>query len=131
MARRRAAAERGAGLVLTLAGVAVFLVLLLFAAQVLIGLYAKSMLTSAAFDAARTVAGAASAGEAGATTQAETSARARLGGFGRRVAFTWREVGPDRIVLEVQAAAPQFLPLHIAPLTTIDRTVIVRVERFR
>jgi Flp pilus assembly protein TadG len=114
-----------------LCGVLVFLILLLFATQVLVGLYARSVMTSAAFDAARTVAGGQSAGQPDAVAGAEATARARMGSFGTHVVFDWREVSVDRVVLEVHANPPVFLPLHLSPLGPIDRTVIVRTERFR
>jgi hypothetical protein len=117
--------------VTTLAGVLVMLLCLLFSAQVLIGLYARSVVTAAAFDAARSVAGADVASDPGAPARAEAGARARLGGFGRQLSFLWREVGPDRVVLEVRGRTPAFLPRGLQPTSVIDRTVIVRVERFR
>src|SRR5260370_32282159 len=49
--------ERGTGVIGTMIGFAVFLVLLLVAVQVLFDLYARSAATAAAFDAARTAAG--------------------------------------------------------------------------
>ena len=56
--RNGATPERGAGLVGTVAGITVILVLLLFATQVLVDLYARSAVTAAAYDAARQVAAA-------------------------------------------------------------------------
>ena len=87
----------------TFCGVLVFLILLLFATQVLVGLYAKSVVTSAAFDAARAVAGGQSAGQPDAVPRAEATARSRMGSFGAHVVFDWREVSVDRVVLEVHA----------------------------
>ena len=104
---------------------------LLFAAQVLIGLYARSVITAAAFDAARSVAGAGAASDPGAVPRAEALARSRLGGFGGHLTFLWREVGPDRVVLEVRGRTPAFLPRALEPTSSVDRTVIVRMERFR
>jgi hypothetical protein len=54
---RRFPEETGTGLVGSVAGFAVFLVLLLLAAQVMFDLYARSAVTAAAFDAATKVAG--------------------------------------------------------------------------
>ena len=53
----RVRGDEGAGLIGTIAGVLVFLAFLLFAVQLLVGLYATSAVTSAAFDGARLVAG--------------------------------------------------------------------------
>ena len=52
MAGVPAADDRGAGLISTAAGVVVFLVFLLFAVQLLFGLYASSTVTAVANDAA-------------------------------------------------------------------------------
>lgn len=135
MAKRTPTAERGAGLVATLFGTLVFLLCLLFAVQVLVGLYTKSVITSAAYDAARAVAGGGAFGDAGGqeatVAAAEATARSNLGWIGSRVDFNWQEVDADRVVLEVHVALPQFLPIRLAPLMVIDRTVIVRTETFR
>ena len=50
--RRRATGDDGAGLFGLATGVLVFLILLLFAMQVLLGLYARTVTAGAAFDAA-------------------------------------------------------------------------------
>jgi Flp pilus assembly protein TadG len=116
-------------------GTLVFLLLLLFSAQILIGLYARSLVTATAYDAALAVAGGGAYGDAGgqqaAVAAAEATARSRLGDMGSQAVFTWEEVSSDQVVLEVRADAPQFVPLRLAPLIVIDRTVIVRTERFR
>lgn len=135
MARPTPTAERGAGLVATIFGAFVFLVLLLFAVQILVGLYARSVVTAATYDAARAVAGGGEFGDAGGqeanVAAAEATARARLGSISSRVDFLWQEVSSTRVVLEVRVVPPQFVPLRLAPLAVIDRTVIVRSERFR
>ena len=56
-ARPDAAGDRGAGMAGTSAGVLVFLLLLFAAVQILFNLYANTMVTSAAHEAARRVAG--------------------------------------------------------------------------
>ena len=112
-------------------GVTVFLLLLLFAVQVLVRLYATSALTAASFDAARRVASADPATRPAAAQIAETDARRGLGSFGRdHTTFTWRQVDGDQIVLEVRGHPPTFLPLP-GGLGVIDRTIRVRTERFR
>jgi hypothetical protein len=134
-----AAADRGAGLVSALVGITVFLTLLLFSAQLLVGLYARSVVTAAAFDAARIAAGAASDSDGDglpdgdALSAAETHARRLLGRFGREQArFDW-SVDGDRVALRVRAAAPRLLGAGLGNgiLGDIDRTVRVRLERFR
>ena len=131
-ARRPAAAERpdrGAGLVGTFVGFAIFLVLLLFAVQVVIRLYATSAITSAATRAAQSVAQAPvpELEVAG----AEAAARQELGTFASsRARFIWEEVDASQVVLRVVARSPEFLP-GFASWSSIARTVTVRTERFR
>lgn len=124
--------ERGGGPVSMWAGFSVFLVMLLFAVQVLFNLYATSVVTAVSFDAARRVAGA--DGGTGHMAEAEAQARATLGRYQGRVSFDWSASGADEIVLRVQAENPGvLLPLARGPaaLQKIDRTIRVRVERFR
>lgn len=125
--------ERGGGPLSAWFGFVVFLALLLFAVQVLYNLYATSVVTSVAFDAARRVAAA----EGGAGTvglaEAEAEARQALGRYGERVTFEWAVDG-DVVALRVRAENPSFLlPAQTGPVAfgDIDRTVRVRVERFR
>jgi hypothetical protein len=116
--------------------VTVFLVLLLFAAQVLYNLYATSVVTAAAYDAARIVAGGAARGDAG---RAEVQARARfrelLGRYGDRSveSVDFSESTEDVVVLHVRARNPNLLLGRFgrAAFGKIDRRVRVRVERFQ
>ena len=132
--RRRIAAagdERGGGPLSAWFGLVVFLALLLFAVQVLYNLYATSVVTSVAFDAARRV--AAAEGGPAAVAPAEAEARQALGRYGERVSFEWA-VDADLVALRVRATNPSFLlPAQAGPVVfgDIDRTVRVRVERFR
>ena len=134
--RSGAESELGVGLIGTLAGTTAFLVLLLFAAQLLLNLYATSTVTAAAFDAARVVAG--EDGGPDAQPEAERQARALLGRVGERARFSWSYVdtdgrpGADHVALRVQAESPsRLLPLLPLPYDVVDRTVTVRVERPR
>lgn len=121
--------DPGTALVGSLVGFAIFLVLLLFAAQVVVRLYATSALTDAATRAAETV--ASSSDPAGSESGAEVSARQQLGSFGAtHTTFDWREVDGQQVVLEVQGRSPEFLP-GLPGWSRIDRTVTVRTERFR
>lgn len=104
------------------------MVLLLFAAQVIIHLYATSVLTSATTGAAETVADSGDPVASVATAEAE--ARRDLGSFGTDCTFEWKEVDGNQIVLEVKGRSPGLLPLSSA-WTDIARTVTVRTERFR
>jgi hypothetical protein len=64
---------------------------------------------------------------------AEAEARQALGRYGERVTFEWAVDG-DVVALRVRAENPSFLlPAQAGPVAfgDIDRTVRVRVERFR
>lgn len=104
-------------------GVTVFLTLLLFAVQVLVGLYATTVVTAAAYDAAKSVAGA----DRQATDVAVATARRRIGPLGDRAEFDWA-IDDDVVALTVRAPRPTLLPL-VSP--DVVRTVRVRVESVR
>ncbi|MGI8492010.1 MAG: hypothetical protein ACR2KC_02990 [Acidimicrobiales bacterium] len=109
---------------------AIFLVLLLFAVQVLVRLYATSTLTATGFDAARQVASAPGAPSA-AIPLAEATARHRLGRFASdHTTFIWQEADDQQVVLKLDSSSPGFLPLPRS-FREIHRTVTVRRERFR
>lgn len=103
---------------------------LLFAVQVLVHLYATSMVTSAAFSAAQQVA-TTPVNQAAQVPVATADARHMLGGFGTgHTRFVWKQVNGTQVVLQVTAKSPGFLPLPLGFLR-IQRTVTVRTERFR
>jgi hypothetical protein len=113
----------------TMIGATIFLVMMLFAAQFLVRLYATSVVTSATYQAAQAV--AVTGGQPSAIASAESQARARMGSLGGTHArFIWREVDAQQVVLEVIDMSPSFTPLP-SSYRRIDRTVIVRSERFR
>lgn len=104
----------------------------------MLNLYATSTLTAIAFDAAREVAG--SGGGPAAEAAAEARARSLLGGIGRpgSLRFDWRypstdgDTEPDEVELRVRARAPTRLVRGVdLPFSTVERTVRVRLERFR
>ncbi len=100
--------------------------------QALFNLYATSVVTAVAYDAARRVAGA--DGGPGSMAQAEAEARQSLGRYSDRVSFDWSATDGETVVLAVHAENPHMLlPAVAGPLAfdEIDRTVRVRVERFR
>jgi hypothetical protein len=110
----------------------VFLGLLLFAVQALFNLYATSVVTAVAYDAARRVAVA--DGGTAAVGQAEADARRALGRYGARVTFDWSASDGEFVVLSVRARNPtRLLPAMAGPLAfdEIGRTVRVRVEAFQ
>jgi hypothetical protein len=91
--------------------------------QVVLRLYATSVVTAVAYDAAKTVAGA----DAGAGDEARRSAtvalRRALGSIGDDVDLQWSREGED-VVLRVRADRP-------ALLGDVERTVRVRIEAVR
>ena len=128
--------DLGAGLLSTAAGVLVFLVFLLFAVQLLFGLYASSTVTAVANDAAQRAA----ASGAPPIEVIESDARANLGRVGEAAEFTWSfddtdgDGVSDTIILRVVAAPPRLVPTSIgsaAGFGDIHRTVRVRLEAFR
>ena len=131
--RKAGRPEAGAGVISTVAGVTVFLVLLLFAVQVLVGLYATSVVTAATYDAAKVLAGADTGDSAMGRANAEDGARRQLGRYGEKAAFAW-ENDAEVVRLHVQAPRPTLLPHTLVRgvgLSDIERTVVVRVERVR
>ena len=124
--------EAGVGLLSSIVGVTIFIVLLLFAVQVALNLYATSTVTTVAFDAARQVAG--SDGGPAATAAAETRARQLLGRFesgGGTLRFRWDTSRDDAVLVEVVAERPPLLAHVRFPFQRVDRTVTVRWERPR
>jgi len=138
--RRRATGrspERGAGVIGTAAGFLVFLLLMFTAVQILFNLYATSMVTAAAHDAAREVAGFRAADDrCAATIEAEADFTERLGGYGDAgyARLQWTCTNPDVIRVRVTASHPSILPRRLSgllSLSALDRTIEVRIERAR
>ena len=123
--------DRGTGLIGTVFGVMVFLVLLLFAVQVLFNLYATSVVTAAAFDAAHQVADA--GGDPAAQAPALDHAHRVLGRYYEKVRFDWAGSHDAQVNLHVHAENRNFAfaGLRLDALQVVDRTVKVRVECFR
>ena len=116
-------AARGTGLIGTVVGVLVFLSFLLFAAQLVLSLYATSVVTAVAYDAAKTVAGADAGATGAAQRQATVAVRRSLGRLGDRAELQWSREGDD-VVLRVRASRASLLG-------DVERTVRVRVETVR
>lgn len=129
----RARRDRGSGLFGTATGLLVFLLTMLAAVQVAYALYARSMLTGAAHDAARHVAGYASAGDRAAARDAEDAHfHERMGGLGDDARLEWGEDDPDVVRVRVVADLPSLLPAGVRDVFGIgdtDREIQVRVER--
>src|SRR5687767_4705830 len=84
-----AGGERGTGLIGTVVGVLVFLSFLIFATQLVLSLYATSVVTAVAYDAAKTVAGADAGASDDARREATVVARRALGRLGEQVELRW------------------------------------------
>jgi Flp pilus assembly protein TadG len=131
MTSLRGRQERGSSLLGTAFGVAVLLSLTGFAADVGLGLWARSVVDAAASDAAREIA-ALPPGSDGPDRAAAAVERARstLGPFGARVRM---QVGTSDQAVTVRVVAP---PLGLLPRVAgggsvvggLDRTVVVRRE---
>lgn len=124
--------EDGAGVVGAILGAGVFLLMMLFAVQVLVGLYTSSVVNAATYDAAKSVAG--SDGGDAAMADAEANANSQLGGYGRRVRFDWSGSTPEVVRLAVTGPRPSFLPAAVGGpvgLGDIKRVVTVRREKVR
>ncbi|RMH71475.1 MAG: hypothetical protein D6683_14515 [Actinomyces sp.] len=130
-------AETGAGLLGTVAGFAVFCVMLLVAVQVLFDLYATTVVTGAAHDAARRVASADAEGRrCAAALVAEREFVAALGGYGRdgRARLRIDCTDPDVVRARVVADHPDLVPSLVGRLTglgRVDRTLEIRTETLR
>jgi hypothetical protein len=122
--------EGGAGLVGTLAGVTMFLTLVLFAVHLLLNLYGTSTVTAVAFDAARIA-----AGSDGDERAAARYAEELLSGYVERdaLALDFSRSDEDVVRLRVVAEHPtaDMLPLVDLPFDVTDRTVVVRRELVR
>lgn len=120
-------AEGGVGLLSTLTGTSVFLALLFFAVHLLLNLFFASVVTAAAWDAARLA-----AGSAGEVASAEAHARDLLGERAEAVSFAWG-TGPGSVTLTVTATNPSLLwpgLMEAVGVEELTRTVTVRAEEF-
>ncbi len=131
---RRCRDERGAGLLGTSFGFLVFLLLMFAAVQIMFNLYATTMVTSAAHEAAMTVAGFdAAADRCASVPAAEAAFAASLGEYGRagNAVLAWNCVDPDRVTVVVTADHPNILPPAVAGifgLSHLRKTISVRTE---
>ena len=129
--------DRGNGVFSTTSGLALFLLLLLFAVQAIVGLYTRSLVTGGAYDAARLVAGYRSSESRDTARLAATAEfRRRLGEFGaHRARLEWLDTDDPNVVrVRVVARHPTLLPAALSGalgLGITDRVVEVRVERFQ
>jgi hypothetical protein len=135
--RTAARRERGAGLVSTFAGLLVVLVLLLFAVDVLVGLYTGTSLSGATHAAARQVASDQrvrdGSDQQAAVRDGDAELRDLLGGVGRNADVRWAVDG-DEVEVAARVRRPGILPAGWRATgreAWIERTVHVRVEALR
>lgn len=128
------APDRGAGLFGTATGLLVFLLLMLVSVQILFNLHATSMVTDAAHDAARDVAGFDSASNrCAAVAAAESAFVEKLGEYGSagHAELHWTCADQDTVTVRIVARHPSILPSRlggVVALTELDRTIEVRIE---
>ncbi|MCQ3814700.1 MAG: pilus assembly protein [Acidimicrobiia bacterium] len=129
--------ECGAGLIGTSAALLVFLLMMLAAVQILFNLYATSLVTAAAYDAARQVASIDAASDrCAAVPAAEAAFVLALGDYGsaRHARLQWTCNHPHTVTVRVIAKHPSVLPrrlLGLASLGNLDRTIEIRSEAKR
>lgn len=130
--------EAGTGLIGSLAAVVVFLAFLLLSTQILLALYARSVVSAAGYDAARRVASRhVDHTDPRAVIRAQEIAgrelRGLLGPVGDHATITWSTT-PRSVQLRVRLEVPN---VGLRPLTrplglmTVDRTFEVRTEDLR
>ena len=121
------------GLVATTVGFCIFVVLLLFAMQVTLVLWKRSVLSADAYDAARIVAGSDAGATADSVADADDQLRSALGAAGATATIDWR-VDADAVRLEVALHQPTLLPAMVATplgLNRVSAGVLIRRERTR
>jgi hypothetical protein len=127
-------------MVSSLAGLTVFLLYMLLAVQVLVGLYATSTIRATLHDAAsRASAGGTGTGPAD-LARLSDQAEASLGAMGDRTDIVLRLVDDDGdgtgdvVVGEAVSVPPRFVPRSVGGMVGFEEiraSVRVRVERFR
>ena len=127
--------DRGGGLIGAASGLLVALVLLSFALQLLLNLYATSALTAVAHDTASRVASSGTdlgddSARVAVVASAEAFGRALLGRAEARTTFAW-SIDPDHVRLTVTTDHPSLAVGPVARVfgtNRVERTVVVRVE---
>lgn len=127
--------DEGSSGITAVFGVGIFLTFLLFTVQVMLHLYATSVISAAAFDGARGLASE----DASSCAEARSAARSLLGDYGQDPALTFPvcglEDGGDVAVFSVRAPSPAplvdgFFRASFG-LGDIEREARVRTEQFR
>lgn len=132
--------DRATGVFSSTWGLAVFLVFLLFAVQLLFGLYVRTTVTAVAADLAQRAANEGPAALApGRVAAYRDEARRRLGRYAEEATFDFTLVDTDRdgrddtVAVRVDAALPTLLPARLIPAspTEFTRTMRARLEVFQ
>jgi hypothetical protein len=139
MQGRRSGRDRGTGLVGSVAGLLVVVLLLMLATQVMLGMYATSTLRATVHDAAARAASQGTSGSAHLGRLAD-EAEASLGRMGDRTSITLVAVDADgdgladHVVGDGVAVPPRVVPRSVGGMVGFDRVhvgVQVRIERPR
>jgi hypothetical protein len=127
-------------MVSSLAGLTVFLLFLLLAVQVLVGLYARSTIQATLHDAASRAAAGGAGTDPAELASLSAQAEASLGAMGDRTDIHLRLVDDDGdgagdvVAGEAVAVPPRFVPRSVGGMLGFEQvraSVRVRVERFR
>lgn len=136
----RSVSDRGGGLIGSVAGLLVVLLLLTFSVQILLGLYTTTVLRATLHDAASRAANQGTAATGDVLDEIERGSTASLGDMGDRATVSLRAVdvdgdgGVDVIAGEAVAVPPRLVPVSFTRVVRFDRIrvgVRVRVERAR
>ena len=124
--------EHGSGLLGTVFGLAIVLILVVVASNVAVGLWTRSTVEAVAYDAARRVASTPAGDDAADRARsAVADARRLLGPYGSRVDLEFESLGPRSVVLHVRAPGATLLPRMVdaGPVVgALDRRVVIRRE---
>ena len=135
MTNARPTRDRGSGVFGTTFGLFIFLLMMLVAVHTMYALYARSMLTNAAHDAARHVAGYASAASRDTARATEDQRfREHTGLDNAHARLEWAPDDGEVVTVRVVARPPSMIPHALSDLLGVgmtDRTVHTRVERER
>lgn len=132
--------DRATGVFGTAFGFTVFLVFLLFAVQLLFGLYVRTTVTAVATDLAQRAASeGAHAMDPARLADYRREAAERLGRYGDRATFEFRLVDvdadgtDDTVAVDVRADLPTLLPARLVPGSpaSFARTMRARLEVFQ
>ena len=132
--------DRATGIFGTTFGFTVFLIFLLFAVQLLFGLYVRTTVTAVAADLAQRAANnGADAVSAGRISAYREEARRRLGSYADDAVFDFTLIDvdadgiDDTVAVHVDADLPTLLPSRLVPAspTRFERTMRARLEVFQ